>query len=120
MPPEPMRAISLNAWCNHQRGDLTRRFIFLPFGHTVAHVYWLVDLREYHPGTVTAVLLITPLMLYVGAQLVRERLVSVWYLAFVFLLSVPQSLGDIWLDYRIPDEGLPHYQLSSWLVSLVS
>ena len=84
-------------------------FIVLPFGHTAAHVNWLADLREYHPGIVTAVLFITPLTLYVGARLVGERLVSVWYLAFVFLLSVPQSLGGIRLDYRIPDEGLPHY-----------
>ena len=95
-------------------------FLFLPFGHTVPHLYWLVDLRAYHHGVVTAVLLIVPLTLYVATRLVTEKLVSWWYLAVVFLLSVPQSVGAIRLGYQIPDEGLPHYQLSSWLVSLVT
>ena len=95
-------------------------FILLPFGHTLAHLYWVVDLQRYHPGSVTALLLIIPATVYVAGRAVTARVVSVWYLGVVFLLSLPPTIEAVGLDYRIPDEGLAHYRLASWLVSLVA
>ena len=94
-------------------------FTVIVFGHTFAHIYWLVDLRAYGPGVVTAVILVIPITVYVFYRAVTEKLVSVGYVGLLVALSLPTPIGGIRLNYRLPDEGLGMYQLAYRLAELL-
>jgi hypothetical protein len=60
--------------------------------NALQHVYWLVAFRDYAPGVITAVLLLIPIVILMGAVAVRQGLLPAWYEC---LLTVPVILSIV-------------------------
>jgi len=89
-------------------------FVF-PVSHALLHLYFLWFFAAWNPGLLTAVTLLLPAGYLVAREALRRRLVSRWYLGALVLLGIPPIVGAARLAGRVPDTGLPWFNLGAAL-----
>lgn len=53
------------------------------------HVYWVFAFRDYAPGVITSVLLVIPVIVFLGLVAGYQGLLPVWYLVLLCVLVIP-------------------------------
>lgn len=84
-----------------------------PISHALIHLYYLGFFRAYNPGLLTAALLLLPAGHLVVRRAWLERLTAPWYLVSVGILCLVPIVGAARLHGRVPDGGLPWFNLGA-------
>jgi hypothetical protein len=113
---------ALSLWLFSLRGALSALlplFAGVVLGNALTHIVWSVYLRSYAPGVATSVVLLVPLISYLLARVVRERLASPALLIACVLVAVVQPVGALFAGNTMsaPQLWLQRFgaRLGGWL-----
>jgi hypothetical protein len=62
-------------------------FVFLL--NALQHVYWVIAFRDYAPGVITSVLLVIPVIVFLGLVAGHQGLLPIWYEVLLCVLVIP-------------------------------
>lgn len=57
--------------------------------NALQHVYWVIAFRDYAPGVITSVLLVTPVIMFLGLVAGYQGLLPIWYEVLLCILVMP-------------------------------
>ena len=85
-------------------------FVFFAFGNALQHIYYAFFFRGYNPGVVTAVLLVGPVVIGLTVKAVRGRLLPLWFVAILYVLTTPSMVVTIRALDQAPPQIPPNIQ----------
>jgi hypothetical protein len=100
-------------------GVLLLFFILVAFMNAVQHISWAVMFRAYSPGVLSSVFLIIPSVIYVTWRVLKERLLSKWYIIILYLLIVPRIIETIKYGNEVMPMFERLYRFANWLARLL-
>jgi len=92
-------------------------FIAVFLGNALTHIAWAVYFQGYAPGVATSALLLVPLIFYLLARALQERLVPLWFAAPLLVLAAVQPIGAILSGRTLSGPQLSLQHFGTWLGS---
>jgi hypothetical protein len=94
-------------------------FVAVILGNALTHITWAVYFGGYAPGVATSIFLLVPLVLYLLARVVQERLAPLWFIVPLLVLAIIQPLGAALSGSTLsgPQQALQRFgsRLGAWL-----
>ena len=100
-------------------GVLLLFFILAAFMNAIQHISWTVMFFAYSPGVLSSVFLVIPLVIYVTWRVLKERLLSKWYIIILYLLIVPRIIETIKYGNEVMPMFERLYRFANWLARLL-
>ena len=100
-------------------GILLLFFILVAFMNAIQHISWTVMFFAYSPGVLSSVFLVIPLVIYVTWRVLKERLLSKWYIIILYLLIVPRIIETIKYGNEVMPMFERLYRFANWLARLL-
>jgi len=94
-------------------------FILTVFGNVLQHMYLFLITLNYIPGTITALILLLPVILYIVIRSIRDKIAKLWYIILLFVFSIPQLVSIVKAGTTMPNSLLSLYEFSEKLALLL-